>query len=121
MDCAVAIGEHDHGWCGNAGEHAVEGRSLDAASNELTDVQVLRIGEEANVRTAFIPSELVWPGGERVVDKLEDALIPRVRKEELDGQAARGQIPEHSVAQARHLCVFLGARLDQAMVDLAWA
>ena len=44
--------------------------------------------------------DAVWPVLERVVDELKDALIPRVRDEELARQAARLQVLNQRVAQA---------------------
>ena len=69
----VAIGQHEEVRHHAAGEDALEGRPLRVVE-QRADVEVLRVGEAADVGTLA----LIGPCLDRVVDQLEDALIPCV-------------------------------------------
>ena len=51
MDGGVAVAEHDKVGDLTAAENAVEWRVLNLVSKKLTNVEILRVGEAADVRT----------------------------------------------------------------------
>ena len=67
VDGRVRVGEHDHARRRLAAEHTIEWRVSHPFADDLADVEVLRVGEKADVRALA----LVRPRLERVVDKLE--------------------------------------------------
>jgi hypothetical protein len=103
---------------GRCMQYAIKWRACHLAAKQRSNVQILRIGERADICALA----RVRPFGEYTRRKLIKGLVPRVRDEQLTCQARRRPVFVQCVRQAGQLRVFdvtdLCAWFDEVSVHL---